>query len=110
MPKINAFSWLLIHQKLIKYENLTKRGIEGIVRCTLYKKEEESIVHMFIECTFIGDVQEGFPKNRDASFILQNWVEGFLKGWVQRYSMNFLNKIYMLNLWCVDPKYINRKK
>ena len=50
IPKVNCFIWLLMHNKLLTADNLTKRGIEGPSRCALYNANTETFTHLFLQC------------------------------------------------------------
>lgn len=41
--KIKQFTWLLIHNKVLTWDNCMKRGMIGPGRCILFGKEEESV-------------------------------------------------------------------
>ena len=51
IPKINCFIWLLMHNKLLTVDNLSKRGIEGPSRCALCNSDLESALHLFLQCS-----------------------------------------------------------
>ena len=50
IPKFNCFIWLLMHNKLLTADNLTKRGIEGPSRCALCNADLETATHLFLQC------------------------------------------------------------
>jgi len=56
MSKVKFFCWMLEHNKVLTYENLKKRGIDGPSKCPLYHMEEETISHLFIECLITLEV------------------------------------------------------
>jgi hypothetical protein len=48
--------WLALNNKLLIWENNLKRGWIGLGRCPLCKLSSESIVHLFISCSYPGQV------------------------------------------------------
>ena len=50
IPKVNSFTWILLHNKLLTAENLRKRGIMGPSRCALCNLDEETTNHIFLQC------------------------------------------------------------
>ena len=50
IPKVNCFIWLLMHNKLLMENNITKRGIEGPSRCALCNVDLEIATHLFLHC------------------------------------------------------------
>jgi hypothetical protein len=56
--RIKLFSWLLFENKILTWDNLSKRGFCGPSRCVLCGEEEESINHLMVYCSFSKDVWE----------------------------------------------------
>ena len=52
LPKIDIFCWSLLHDSILSWDNLKKRGWEGPSRCLLCACHEESSDHVFLKCTF----------------------------------------------------------
>jgi hypothetical protein len=53
MPtKDKTFSWLLIEDKLLTWNNLLKRGWQGPRLCLLCRGNEETVFHLFVQCPF----------------------------------------------------------
>lgn len=50
--KIRLFAQLLIHNKILTWDNLIKWGWLGLGWCVLCGIEEESISHVFVSCYF----------------------------------------------------------
>ena len=51
-PKISHFLWLLLHRRILTWENLTRKGFQGPSRCCLCKDQQESIDHLMDACPF----------------------------------------------------------
>ena len=58
LPKVNFFSWLLVHKRVLTWENPSKRGFHGPFRCCLCNDDVETSDHLFIECDFFHLVWE----------------------------------------------------
>ena len=56
LPKIDLFSWTLIHKKILTGENMEKRGFAGPFRCPLCAVDSENISHLFFKCSFAAAV------------------------------------------------------
>jgi hypothetical protein len=50
--KTKLFTWLLIKEKQLTWNNLHKRGWHSPGLCFLCKGSEESVFHLFVECSF----------------------------------------------------------
>ena len=50
--KIKLFIWLVQHKKILTWENLTKRVLDGPSRCRLCDLQEEMMDHLLNLCTF----------------------------------------------------------
>jgi ribonuclease HI len=54
--KLKLFTWLLLENKLLFWDNLQARGWIGPSRCPLCKCNIESTQHVFIHCTFAREI------------------------------------------------------
>jgi hypothetical protein len=54
--KLKLFAWLLIENKLLVWEKLQARGWEGPNHCILCKHSSESVLHVFIHCSFTRSI------------------------------------------------------
>ena len=50
--KIGCFSWLVLKNKVLTWDNLQKRGKIGPVICPLCRAGEETVLHLFSRCMF----------------------------------------------------------
>jgi hypothetical protein len=51
-PKISTFLWLTVHNSILTWDNLTKRGFTGPSWCPLCCNEEETQNHLLNLCPF----------------------------------------------------------
>jgi hypothetical protein len=106
LPKINAFIWVMVHNKILTAENLQKRGIVGPSRCALCMASEESIQHLFFECPLsihIWDLM--IAPLRSLFHPPSNWNDMFVH-WKQRYVGSFNKKLLFASLWRQTPNFI----
>ena len=52
LPKVNFFSWLLLHNKVLTGDNLLKRGFNGPFWCCFCKLALETTYHLLIGYDF----------------------------------------------------------
>ena len=74
-PKINIFFWIFLQNKILTLDNLRKRGINVVNRCSLCKEGYEDRNHLFLSCTYSQKVW---------SFILNYWN----LDWVQHNNLD----------------------
>ena len=48
-PNIKVFEWLILHKKILTWENLKNRGFIGPSQCHLCEVQEESTDHLLDE-------------------------------------------------------------
>jgi hypothetical protein len=48
--------WLMLEQKILTWEILTKRGIIGPSRCALCGEAEKTLNHLFVDYNFTKDI------------------------------------------------------
>ena len=63
-PKVEYFLWLLSHRKILTWDHLQHRGIQGPSLCMMCKNEEETIEHLFNPCKLAKDIWQ----NNEAIF------------------------------------------
>ena len=52
VPKIEMFTWSLMHGRVVTCENLEKMGIVGPFHYPLYAQASETISHLFLKCPY----------------------------------------------------------
>jgi len=50
--KLKLFTWLLMEDKILTWNNLLKRGWQGPGYCYMCKGNEETTIHLFVHCPF----------------------------------------------------------
>lgn len=59
IPKMKTFMWLVFLNKVLTWNNLTKRCFQGPNMCTFFSRKEEKTSHLFMECTLSCKMWEG---------------------------------------------------
>jgi hypothetical protein len=70
---LKLFVWLLLEQRILTWDKLTKRGFLGPSICLLCKESEENVLHLFGECSFIKNIWQTICK--ELKFV-NNWQGG----------------------------------
>ena len=81
-PKINIFYWILLKNKILTQENLQKRGINVVNRCSLCKEGFEDKDHLFLNCTYSQQVWSSILSYWNISWVHQNNVDLCFKSWI----------------------------
>jgi hypothetical protein len=50
--KIKMFKWLVLHNRILTWENIMKMGFLGPSRCHLCQVKEETTNHLLYECSY----------------------------------------------------------
>jgi len=86
--KLKCFFWLVLHNRLLTWDNLCLRGWQGPSLCYLCNADNESVLHLFIRCPFalkiwdyiITEMRLVWNRNNDTMGELFNrWTRTFRK-------------------------------
>jgi len=75
--KIKCFSWLVIHNRILTWDNLLRRGFFGPEWYCMFRQLFEDCLHLFIRCPFAVEIWArvatilGVPQINDAPSILK---------------------------------------
>eukprot|EP00253_Pinus_taeda_P013691 PITA_13691 len=101
-PKIKYFLWLIMHRKILTWENLVKRGFIGPSKCPLCEKDEETMNHFLNDCNWTNNLWEwikGIFKQTDRH---RDSIQDSITNWRTNYSScNTIN-----TLWRLCPGFI----
>jgi hypothetical protein len=86
----------MFENKILTWENLTKRGMIGPSRCVMCGDKEETLNHLLVECHFTKDIWISILKELKLK---RNWGGGHL-------SECFQNWIKEMEFWKEVPCYI----
>ena len=93
-PKIKTFLWLMMHRKILTWENLLRKGFIGPLRCCVCEVEEETMNHLPNSCKLAASLwdwmAEIFPQtdhNRDS---IQDTVSRWRVKYAEHEAVNLL--------------------
>jgi hypothetical protein len=74
-PKIQMFLWLCVNNGIPVKEVLGSRGLNIEQKCSICKRENESIIHVLRDCSFAVSfwIRTSIPDSVISSFILPLW-------------------------------------
>lgn len=98
IPKINIFYWTILQNKILTLDNLKIRGFNFPNRCALCLKEEESMDHLVIHCSFTISIWESFLKNFCMEWVFPNSIQDLFHSWSYHWSNPSLRSLWKLSL------------
>jgi hypothetical protein len=97
--KIKIFKWLVLHKKILTWENLVKRGLNGPSRCHLCEVQEETTNHLLDGCTYTMEVWDWVAILYRQTDRVKDDIRATLGNWRGHYTEN-----EMVNLcWGLTP-------
>ena len=106
MPKIEMFSWTLMHERVLTGENLEKRGFVGPFRCPLCAEASENISHLFLKCPYDVSVWMQVLKRWGDGMQLPNHIHACFLKWDKLYQGELNEKNGVRACWMKLPKII----
>jgi hypothetical protein len=106
LPKVNFFSWVLMHRKILTGENLAKRGFIGPHRCPMCCNALEMMDHLFVDCPFTQEVWKISLQGLNATAPRQISVVDLFSSWKARYPQEIQSSPTWRRIWQAIPKYI----
>lgn len=85
--KLICFFWLVLHNRILTWDNLGRGGWKGPAMCCLCHEAEESILHLFFRCRFAQEVWRIICTSLNV--VWQNRidsVEGLVQHWFRTNS------------------------
>jgi len=117
-PKITLFAWLVGKGRILTWDNIQKRGMNGPSRCSLCRKENETQEHLLNKCLYAQSLWEEirmiFGKTkRDPDNIrntLMQWGKGEFQSRIVRRIWNLAVGFVIWALWRERNHRIFREK
>ena len=83
--KLKPFTWFLVENKILTWENLQRRGFNGPGWCVLCNQNWESTYHLFVDCYFVRTVWKILHSHQNlvGSWAGSSLVE-FFNNWFAR--------------------------
>ena len=101
IPKINIFFWILLQNKILTIDNLQKRGINVVNRCSLCKEDYEDRDHLFLNCTYSQKVWRFILNYWNVAWVHHNNIDHCFQSWTfpsKESNVGFLWKITLPHL------------
>lgn len=77
-PRMLIFGWLTWRNKILTHDNLNKKGMHIVTRCTLCKEGAETVRHLFKECPYAVRVYIELKANKPMEIWPRNPVLNLL--------------------------------
>jgi len=82
--RVMIFGWLMLKNKILTLDNLTRRGWHMVNRCIMCKEQAESVRHMMQHCKFMKGVRRELQRrmlvlNQSTAFQQGRYSETLLK-------------------------------
>ena len=106
LPKIDHFIWTLLHGKILTGENLARKGIAGPFRCPLCANAEETITHLFFQCSFANSVWKGVLDSWGRLRRMPENIHDCINNWENLYPGELNEKRGVRSCWLKIPKLI----
>jgi hypothetical protein len=98
--KIRLFTWLVVENTILTWDNLQKKGWVGPCLCHLCSRDSETVLHLFVNCIF---TQHVWQKIKSSLLINSNWARNNLincyDSWINK-ERNF-NTLPSLTCWFI---------
>jgi hypothetical protein len=117
-PKIKIFKWLVLHNRILTWENLRKRGFIGPSQCHLCQAKEETMNHLLDECNYTTKIWDWAASifrqsNRtrgNISATINNWNESYRKNEMVNLYWNLMPGMIIWAIWKERNRRIFRNK
>jgi ribonuclease HI len=98
-PKVSTFLWLTVHNRVLTWDNLRKRGFIGPSICTLCQQQEETMEHLFNRCHYSQWIWDQGSQAMHRSNRNRNNIRDTLENWD---SLSYKNPI-LARIWKILP-------
>jgi ribonuclease HI len=85
-PKIKIFQWLILHNRILTWDNLRKRGFTGPSRCHLCQTQEETTNHLLDDCAYTAELWDWAASIFRQSDRIRGNIAATIKLWRENYS------------------------
>jgi ribonuclease HI len=117
-PKVSTFLWLIIHNKILTWDNLRKRGFIGPSMCVLCQSQEETKEHLFNGCHYSqaiwdqgAQIMRRSNQNRGSiRDTIENWDSITYNNPILNYIWRLLPGFILWQIWKERNKHIFHSK
>jgi hypothetical protein len=101
-PKVSTFLWLIIHNRILTWDNLRKRGFTGLSMCVLCQTQEETKEHLFNACRYSQTVWD-----QDAQIMCRsNHNRSSIRDTIEHWDSITYNNPILNHIWQLLPGFI----
>ena len=94
-PKVTTFLWLVLHRRILTWENLIKRGSIGPSQCHLCKTHEENMEHILNQCPLANHLWTNIASLYKRTDRCPDNVTNTMENWHKHHFQNpILNQIW----------------
>jgi ribonuclease HI len=104
LPKLDLFCWSLLHNSILSWENLSKRGWEGPSQCPLCACHVETSIHLFLLCPFALEIWNLILGQLNVP--LPSSVTSLFSSWVNLAPFSFTKLNLLKHFWMWVPKVV----
>eukprot|EP00253_Pinus_taeda_P021952 PITA_21952 len=105
LPIFNFFFWILMQNKQLTGDNLSKRNFVGPHRCVMCRNSGETTSHLFIDCVYAKEVWKLSLLGLPASPPHHSSMADLFSDWFQYYPQIIPNKSLWYHIWLSIPKF-----
>ena len=106
LPKIDLFSWTLVHGRILTGDNLERRGFVGPFQFPLCSEHRETIQHLFFECSYASNVWKQMKIPWLEAIQLSSKIQQCFINWEKAYNGDLDHKNGFKEWWLNLPKII----
>ena len=104
LPKIDLFCWTMLHNSILTWENLKRRGREGPSRCPLCASHEETVDHLLLHYPFLFEVSNSLVGSLNLN--LPNTLSSIFLDWPNLAPFPLSKLTLLKHCWMWIPKLI----
>jgi hypothetical protein len=99
------FKWLVLHNRIITWENLMKRGFIGPSHSHLCLEKEEIANHLLDECSYTTEIWDWatgifYQSNKiQENITINNWNEGYSENEMVNLYWNLMLGMIIWAIW-----------
>jgi hypothetical protein len=105
--EIKIFQWLILHNRILTWENLRKGGFIGPSRCHLCQAKEETMNHLLDKCTYttkiwdwaIGIFRQSNRIRGNISATINIWKENYNENKEVNLCWNLISRMIIWEIW-----------
>eukprot|EP00253_Pinus_taeda_P025214 PITA_25214 len=106
LPEVNFFFWILMQNKQLTGDNLSKRNFLGPHRCAMCKNSGETAPHLFIDCVYAKEVWTLTLLGLPASLPQHSSIADLFSEWPKYYPHSIPKKSLWHLIWLSIPKFV----